>query len=90
MLILGYCAPPIVNPNVHVTVMGNNSGFIEGTIYMITCQQPGNESTVGPMATVCTRDGYWSPNPDELVCDLNYTMTTSPSTYSSSNAGIYT
>ena len=70
MLILGYCAPPIIIES-NVTVMANSRGFIEGTSITYYCQQPGNESTVEPIVAVCTRDGYWSPNPDELECPVN-------------------
>ena len=67
--------------------MGNNSG-LEGTTITYYCQQPENKPTVEPMIAVCTRDGYWSPNPDELECNSSHTMTTSTNTYSSSSEGI--
>ena len=78
-------------PPSNVTVMGNNSGYIEGTMITYYCQQPGNEATVEPVVAICTRDGYWSPNPDELesLCNLNHTMTASTNIYSPSSAGIY-
>ena len=65
---LGYCVPPIVNSN--VIVMGNSSG-VEGTMITYYCWQSRDDPPVDAMVAVCTRDGYWSPNPYELECLIN-------------------
>ena len=66
---LGYCVLPII-VNSNVIVMGNSSG-LEGTMITYYCWQSRDDPPVKAMVAVCTRDGYWSPNPDELECLMN-------------------
>ena len=59
----------------NVIIMGNISG-LEGTMITYHCQQSVDNPPVEQMVAVCTRDGNWSPNPNELECNSNHTMTT--------------
>ena len=54
-----------------MTVVRNSSG-LEGTVITYYCQQSEDNPPVETMVAVCTRDGYWSPNPSELECPLNW------------------
>ena len=62
-----------------IAVHGYENPALEGYVVNFSC--PFGQTLTGSNMSTCMRDGEWEPDPKEMSCDNNITMTISNSSH---------